>query len=253
MIDDKNITRLDAYLDNKLSEEEKNLLLQELKENAALNELLELLKISRKSIELAGLKNQIQSVQKEYLKSRVIKVVKIKPSTWWIGVAASISLFILIGNFWIQKLPSQLIEENYIFYEISTMRSSEIPLSELENDFKNKAWTSILSAIPQNSENQSEVFLAGIAAYELEDFEIAIEYLERVIQLNQDLGERYFNDEAEYYLGLSLLKSEKYEGALMLFEKINLDENHSYYEVFTSSDLLKLKVLKWLKNWYRYC
>ncbi|GAB2633011.1 tetratricopeptide repeat protein [Belliella aquatica] len=248
MIDDKNITRLDAYLDNKLSEEEKNLLLQELKENAALNELLELLKISRESIELGGLKNQIQSVQKEYLKIRATQVVKIKPSTWWIGVAASISLFILIGNFWIQKLPSQLIEDNYISYEISTMRSSEIPLSVLENDFKNKAWTSILSAVPQNSENQSEVFLAGIAAYELGDFESAIEYLERVIQLNQDLSDRYFHDEAEYYLSLSLLKLEKYDNALVLFEKINLDENHIYHGIFTNSDLLKLKVLTWVKN-----
>lgn len=248
MIDDKNITRLDAYLDDKLSGEEKNLLLQELKENTALNELLGLLKISRESVELAGLKNQIQLVQKEYLKSRAAKVINIKASTWWIGIAASLSLILLVGNFWIQKLPAQLIEDRYISYEISTMRSSENPLSELENDFKNKAWASILSAVPKSSNNQSALFLAGVAAYELGDFENADAYLNQVIQVNQSLSQTYFNDEAEYYLGLSLLKSKKYNDALVLFEKINLDENHIYQGIFTSSDILKLKVLKWIKN-----
>ena len=138
MIDDKNIARLEDFLDNKLSQREKDLLEQELKENTELNELLGLLKISRESIKLGGLKNQIQSAHKKYHKNRESKNVKIKPSTWWVGIAASISLILLIGNFWIQKLPSQLIEENYISYEISTMRSTEVPLSELENNFKRK-------------------------------------------------------------------------------------------------------------------
>ena len=61
MIDDKNIARLEDFLDNKLSQREKDLLEQELKENTELNELLGLLKISRESIKLGGLKNQIQS------------------------------------------------------------------------------------------------------------------------------------------------------------------------------------------------
>ena len=82
----------------------------------------------------------------------------------------------------------------------------------------------------------------------MEDSQSAISYLEQVIQINQGLDKQYFNDEAEYYLGLSLLKSEKYNDAFLLFEKINLDENHGYHGIFTSSDFLKLKVLRWLKN-----
>lgn len=248
MIDDKNIARLEDFLDNKLSQREKDLLEQELKENTELNELLGLLKISRESIKLGGLKNQIQSAHKDYHKNRATKVVKIKPATWWIGIAASLSLILLVGNFWIQKLPTQLIEDNYISYEISTMRSSEVPLSELENDFKNKAWASIISAVPQSSKNQSELFLAGVAAYELGDLEIAFTYLGQVIQINQELNEQYFNDEAEYYLSLSLLKSKKYNEANTLIEKINSDKNHGYFGVFTNSDILKLKVLRWVKN-----
>lgn len=248
MIDEKNIARLEDYLDKKLSNKENDLLEQELKESTSLNELLELLKISRESSKLAGLKNQIQSVHKDYHKNRATSFVKIKPATWWIGIAASLSLILLVGNFWIQKLPAQLIEERYISYEISTMRSSEVPLRELENDFKNKAWASILSAVSNSSNNQSALFLAGVAAYELGDFEMADSYLNQVIQVNKEVNQKYFNDEAEYYLGLSLLKSKKYNDASVLFDKINSDKNHGYFGIFTDSDMLKLKFLRWIKN-----
>jgi len=254
MLDERYIEMIDDYLDGILDQNEKEKLEAELKENQELRDFMALIKLTRESIKMSGQKEMIQQVHEEYIKESKDEINIEKPksfriSPWWLGVAASISLFILIGNFWIKTQTENLFDENYIAYNLPTMRSTESLENELTILFKDADYEAIIKIIDLGSENSNELFLAGISHFELENYKESIQYLKKIQLINETKvdSSHVFQDESDYYLFLAYLKMENLTDADRYYSKITTDMNHTYHKNINLQDKLKFNILK-LKN-----
>jgi tetratricopeptide (TPR) repeat protein len=248
MLDDKYIALLDDYLDGNLSPAESDELLAEVESNPELKELMGILALTRESIRMTGYKQTIKKVHEDVKKeasqnASEIKEVKLNPLRWWLGIAASLTLLLLVGNYWVQSLPNSLYEEKYMAYEIPTMRSSGQEIDKIEGDFKIKNWDSVVKAVSIQETNSEILFLAGVSHFELGDYSNAEIYLEKVKEINVKSEVKLFGDETDYYLFLSYLKSEKYPEAKTILTRISSDPNHTYYGSFGFRDKVKLYTL----------
>lgn len=248
MLDDKYIALLDDYLDGNLSQEEADKVLEEVDSNPELKELLGILALTRDSIRMSGHRESIKEIQREFEREQsnqqpAAKVVKFRPLGWWMGIAATLTLLLLAGNYWVQNLPDNLYQEKYMAYEIPTMRSAGQAEEKLEDDFKNKKWDSVTKSVSLVDQNRKNLFLAGVSYFELEDYSNAQKYLSKIIDINGSETEKLFEDETDYYLFLSYLRSEKYQDAKLLMKKISADPNHTYHDSFDFGDRIKLSAM----------
>jgi tetratricopeptide (TPR) repeat protein len=175
------------------------------------------------------------------------KVVKFNPHGWWMGIAASLTLILIAGNYWVQNLPENLYEEKYIAYQIPTMRSNGEEGEELEEDFKNKNWDSVIRSVSLKDNNRKNLFLAGVSYFESGDFTNSLKYLNKLEEINSSSTDRLFEDETDYYLFLNHLKSKNYNKALFFLQKITSDPTHSYHNSFDKKDWVKLQVMEVFK------
>lgn len=248
MLDDKYIALLDDYLDGNLNQDESEKLLAEVESNPDLKELMGILALTRDSIRQSGYKQAIKEVHEDFKKDEAqneadAKVVPLKPLRWWLGIAASLTLLLLVGNYWVQNLPNNLYQEKYMAYEIPTMRSADQEIEKIEEDFKTKSWDSVVMSVSLNDTDSKKLFLAGVSYFELQDYSNAEIFLTRVKEINVKSQEKLFGDETDYYLFLSFLKSKKYSEAKSILKQINSDPNHTYFGSFNSGDRFKLFVL----------
>lgn len=248
MVDEKNIALIDDYLDGQLSKEDKVILERRLETEPELSELLNLVKFTKESIRLNGQKNKIKEIHQEFLKEKSVNSGKsskgkIRTLNWWIGIAASFSLLILVGVNHISSFPEKLLSEKYYSYELPTMRSNENGQETLEIAFKNQDWDKVVSEVEIQSDDRQSLFLAGISAMELKEYEKALSYFERIEIINQKSGDELFSDETDYYKTISFISLSDYHNALTNMEAINSDENHKYFNVFSKTDMVKLRIL----------
>jgi hypothetical protein len=251
MLDDKYIALLDDYLDGNLNQDETDKLLSEVDSNPDLKELLGILAISRESIRMSGHKETVNKIYREFEKEQSNqipkgKVVKFKPFGWVIGIAATMTL-LLVGNYWVQNLPDSLYHEKYIAYEIPTMRSDGSEDQNLETHFKNRDWDSVTTGVSIEETDRKNIFLAAVSYFELGNNAMAQLYLNRLKEINADSQEKLFEDEIDYYLFLSYLKSENYQSAKTAMDQILSDPNHTYHESFGLNDRIKIFALDLFK------
>ncbi|MCR9016714.1 tetratricopeptide repeat protein [Aquiflexum gelatinilyticum] len=251
MLDDKYIALLDDYLDGNLNQEEADKLLSEINSNPDLKELLDILAFSRESIRMSGHKETVNKIYREFEKKQSNqspkgKVVKFKPFGWVIGIAATMTL-LLVGNYWVQNLPDSLYQEKYITYEIPTMRSDGDEEKILETHFKNKSWDSVTKGVSIEEPDRKILFLAAVSYFELGDDTNAILYLNKLKEINADSQEKLFEDEIDYYLFLSYLKSENYEAAKSTMAQIVSNPKHTYHGSFGIDDRIKIFALDLFK------
>ncbi len=251
MVNEKNIALIDDYLNGNLSKEDKVRLEHRFETEPELSELLSLVKFTKESIKVNGQKNKIKEIHQEFLKEKSIdsgksSKDKVRTLHWWIGIAASFLLLILVGVNHISNFPDKLLSEKYYSYELPTMRSNENGQETLEITFKNQDWNKVIAAVEIQSDDRQSLFLAGISAMELKEYEKALLYFERIEIINYGSGDALFSDETDYYKTISFISLSDYHNALEKMKAINSDENHKYFKVFSQTDMVKLRILEML-------
>jgi tetratricopeptide (TPR) repeat protein len=88
-----------------------------------------------------------------------------------------------------------------------------------------------------------EKFLGGYAALETAEYQLAIQCFTEILANNPTQSLKLYNDEAEFYLGLTYIKAGQPGNAIPLFQRIYDDPGHTYHERVTSWDLFRLKRL----------
>ena len=66
-----------------------------------------------------------------------------------------------------------------------------------------------------------------------------------VLEKNAQSSVKYFQEDAEYYLAIALIKSGEYAQAREMLETISGNANHKYHEMVNSYYLWKLKMMEW--------
>ncbi|MFD2201360.1 hypothetical protein [Shivajiella indica] len=255
MLDDRYIALIDDYLDGILSQEENEKIEAELKENHELQDLLALLKLTRESIRMSGQKQMIQEIHQNFIEeSESIenkeKTIRFKISPWWLGIAASLALLILIGNFWVNTQTDSYFERNYVAYNLPTMRSLESQENEIVNLYKTAEFEKITKIITLNSEDSEALFLSGLSHFELGNYRESAQFLKKVQNLNETKTSeaRLFQDESDYYLFLTFLKTEDYMEAENYYSRITSQKNHTYHTMIDLQDKVRFSILKLKKK-----
>lgn len=249
MLDDKYIALIDDYLDGNLNQEAKESIESELKENADLRDMMALMQLSREGIRHAGHKELISKIHQEFMDSTGLKEEKTKSFSirpWWLGIAASISLLLLAGNFWIKSQADIFYSNHYLLYEVPTMRSGESSLDQVMKLYRDGDFQTVVSLVEKTSNHQAELFLAGISSLELENYKDAAYYLEKVQALNEsgDQGEKLFQEESDYFLFLTYVQLRNFGKADIYYARISTNKNHAFRNNLTGLDRLRYLIIR---------
>jgi hypothetical protein len=140
----------------------------------------------------------------------------------------------------------KLFNEKYHTYHFNVDRSSSATLSSaIVKAYRNGDYIGTVQQYKGKTTREvSETMAAAFAYNELNQFSDAAKLYELVINNNKINATRTYQDEAEYYEALSLLKLKQYDKSYRLFSKIFADPEHTYNGQVSRWFLVRLKWLK---------
>ncbi len=233
-----NETQIDRYLLNLLTPKEKEAFEAQLKTNKILarevtqhRELLE-------DIEEIGrieLKSKLKEIHKDFYPYSEKPKTKFRKLLFRVAVAAVFLGVLSIGWWWLQQVPTntELFSQNFEPFELSLNQRSEgdIIFSKIEDLYfqgKYKQAIPLFEDALNGSNLQSSQVLLGLG----------ISYLQTeqpkkaIIQFDSILVSKDFNfeDEAQWYLGLSYLKLNDIDNAKFHLNLLASDSKRDHYE-----------------------
>jgi tetratricopeptide (TPR) repeat protein len=206
-----------------------------------------------KAIQRYNIVKQVKSVHSNFLtETNTQSIAPIKnistvrhSSTvkWTMRIAAS--LLLLIGSWlgfqYATNSSNELYSTIYQPYDLTTDRGiGDITTHTMVRDFKNRDFQAVIKIYERLTvSNSREKFLAAYAYHETGNFGKAIDLLNDLLEFNQTNKLRLY-DEAEYYLGLSYLKVQKFEEAEAVFKKIQENSNHTFHDKISKWTLRRI-------------
>lgn len=242
------IEQIEAYLLNRMCEEEKQAFEAELKVNKALSEEYSVLSAFIEVVkenDSRALKEKLQ-IKKEELKSyegkkglSPFKLVAILIILIGIAVLLKYTVFNISTNEQIVreyriKDPGVLVLLN----DDSFNRDFNTTMSMYQKGDFEAAQPLFYSLLISNPRNDTLLFYEGISAFENKEYNIAKADFEWIISFENS---EYY-EKAEYWLGLSFLANNEKDQAKMIFEDIVKNPSHIYYDKATK--ILSEKVFK---------
>jgi hypothetical protein len=165
---------------------------------------------------------------------------------WWSAAAVLIIAPLLIFLFiYSTNTPSRLFASQYQTFKINVDRSdANGSPDKLTDDYKNGNYTEVIKDyMVARQQGVKEKMIAGFAYMQLKKYDAAVPLFDDVIRNNVITGDRLYQDEAEYYLALSLLKTNELEHAYQLFNKIYVDNEHTFNSRVDKWFMMRLKWL----------
>lgn len=216
------------------------------------NELLAEHRAAALAVQQYNILQQVQFVHKKFVADQKAaqlkqpaKVVSMSAPKMMIRIAA-VLVIIMASVTTIQYLTStgssfynKLNED----YSINIVRGSQ-KTGELVEAYQSgnyKRTTELFSQI-SNPENR-ELFIAANSYMQLNNTERAVELYQQILNKNKSTSQKFYQDEAEYYLAMAYLKNSVTEKALPILSKIADDKNHTYHDKIDKWTLWKMKWL----------
>lgn len=239
------------YLDGEMSEIEKQSFEKSLSIDNNLREELERLRLTTSGVKLYGISQQVKNIHEGLFdkeqplwlnKTRSISIQRVLR----FGMAAAailILVFVSIGGYKFYKLsPENLYDESFVAYNLSNVRSNEVPVSDIEKMYKEQNFTGIIKEAKKKVDlPEKDYLLTGLAHMELNDPFSAIYFFKKVTANTSS----WYQQDAEYYLAMAYLKNHDYDLAISLMQKIRHHPEHIYSNQFSTTFIRKVKLLKW--------
>ena len=165
---------------------------------------------------------------------------------WW-SVAAVLIIAPLLAFVFVYTTNSsdRLYATQYQTYRINVDRSaSQGTTASLVQLYQQGRYNDVVKEYQTlNDKGTREKMITAFAYMELQQYDSAVPLLDAVIRTNVLTGERLYQDEAEYYLALSLLKTNQLQHAYQVFDKIYVDDEHTFNGRVDKWFMLRLKWL----------
>jgi tetratricopeptide (TPR) repeat protein len=201
---------------------------------------------------------QVQQVHNAYVQQRKqnepvvqpssAKVVRMQAVKWTMRVAAVlvVAAGIGLGYMYSTNDGEKLYGELYSPYNVVIERASQDdPSNKIVSLYETKDNRGVIAIFEQQTSSTiREQFFAAMAYNELGEYNKSSGVFENILAKNKEKSSRLYNDEAEYYLGLTYLKQKKYTNAYTLLKTIKDDPNHTYHQSISKWLLLRLQWLK---------
>ena len=165
---------------------------------------------------------------------------------WWSAAAVLIIAPLLAFVFvYTTNSSDRLYAAQYQTYRINVDRSaSQGTIASLTELYQQARYNEVIKEYQTlNEKGTREKMITAFAYMELQQYESAVPLLDAVIRSNVLTGERLYQDEAEYYLALSLLKTNQLQHAYQVFDKIYVDDEHTFNGRVDKWFMLRLKWL----------
>ncbi len=136
-----------------------------------------------------------------------------------------------------------IYQNYYSAYDLGTTRGTG-STDTLEEAYKSKDWNKVARLYNEESAKTAKYyFLAGMADLELHQYQIAEEQFQAVLAENAKKHDRYFKDEAEYFLAFSYLMNGESDKAVRLLSTIRKNKDHFYSALANQMSTLDLSIL----------
>jgi hypothetical protein len=242
------------YLDNELSQEDKTNLENQLKHDTVMQQELENLSLAKSAIKTYGLKKQVGNIHIEMMNEMVAEKTSVTQKgivrrivNISMKIAAAIFIVMLgLGVYqYTTVTPDKLFASNYKPYTLSVSRGV-VETNVMEKLFQEKNYAAVITQFETLKETSTkESFLAGVAYLETKNYKNASTAFNTVLSKNTLEKTSILNDDAQYYLALSYLKSNDIKLATPIFKMINLNTNHLYNDKVSNAFMRNLKILNW--------
>ncbi len=198
---------------------------------------------------------EVGTIHREFLPAfstmSSVPETRVRKMTPWKAMIRVAAVLVLIAAGWLSVTyfktnSGGLFTELYQPYEVNTERGWEtVHIHEMLQSFQRKDYTEVtriyhIIEAPDNREN----FLAGYSFLQLKEPGKAESCLRNIIATNKTTEKSLYQDEAEYYLALSLLAQKKNKEAATLFTSISKTPYHTYYDRVNRWTITRL-------NWLR--
>jgi hypothetical protein len=235
------------YIDNEMSEKEREDFEKNITSDPALRQQLERLLMAKNAVGYYGLAQSVEAVRKEWegkgaSTGTEARIVPIKNYVRYIFAVACV-LILIIGITTIYRYfrvsSDRVYEQTYIAYSPGTSRSQAETESPIEDAYRQKNFSKVIALAKESGMNSKQRLLLGLSYLETNQPSAAIRELE---QIRSGDDPTYIPD-AEFYLALAFLKNKEAAKALPLFQKIFRDKNHLYHQRVTQETINDVKKL----------
>src|SRR5882724_5795761 len=206
------------------------------------------LRLAVATIQDAGLHEQVLAVRKKWSDQVAAQPRTTVLTMYRQAIRVAAFLLVLAGSAAIYKYNSTssdgIYNQYYSSYSLNTSRGTATQ-DAVELAYTNKNWAEVITLFNTANEKDHKLFfLAGMADLELKIYGGAIEKFQQIITENAQSHTDYFQDEAEYYLAMSLLASNKADKAMPILEKIRADKNHLYHQTVARMSFTDLNIVQ---------
>lgn len=248
---EENLKKIESYLAQEMSPEEKIAFETECENNSELRGELELEVAMREEILHAG-REKLRSILDDEYEKILAEENKKKPARmiWYYGFAAAATILILF-LLWISFGPETqepLFTEEFFAQYYQTPKIVDNFMGEANQDTKEEAIAKyeegdferaeelFLELMKENPQNDTLNFYVSIIELEKGNVSSAIERLSSF-----DFKSPRIQDQSEFYLGFAYLKMGEREKAIQIFEKIAKEEHHYFNDDEFRKMLMRIK------------
>lgn len=241
------------YLDGELQGADKQNIEAQLAADAALQQQYDSLLLTRESIRYYGLNSKVAGIHQQMMQEMNAAPVKsISQSRRILRYALSVaaSLLLLVGGYIAYQFftlsPDKVYGANYQPYELSSTRDGNTSETATEKAYREGNYKEVMRIYTAKEDNSTKAaFLNGAAALRLNDYTKAISSFTAVLDANKTASAKTLNDDAEYFLAMTYIRTRDYDYALELLDKIKADPAHTYNSKVTKKLMRQVRMLKW--------
>lgn len=242
------------YLDNEMTDTEKQAFEKLLQQDTALHERYQLMLIAKQAIRSKGLKEKVSALHKEYIKAREQsqpKEINIsrKSSSFFKNFMRVAAVFIIaVAGYGIFEFSSTntntVFNNNFVVYNLPVTRgAAEHKL--IYSLYAAANYNAVVNAFKAtNEKSQEDYFLAAQAYLQLNRTAEAINSFQQVEKMNAESNQQYFVEETDFYLALAYIKAGRINEAQNQLNKITSNKRHLFYNKAKNISKLKLEILK---------
>ena len=249
------IEQLIRYLDGELSPDEIAVTEKLLQQDAAIKDRFDNLVVARNAIRHEGLTEKVKNLHQQFYPevaatndtAKIIKPAFGIAVKFILRIAAAL-IFIVAGYAVYEYRTTSndsVYADNFIEYQLPVSRGDSQAISKIDSLFTANNFTAVIENFKLlKDKKQKEYFLAGLASLEVGDSKSAIDELKNVQQLNSSSTEKYFEQEAEYYLALAYIKAGNIDEAEKQLTIIKANKQHLFYQKANEISRTKLYILR---------
>lgn len=246
---------LDKYLDGELDNVEKRDLERRIQEDPRLKNELEILRISRDAFRTKALRERVKKLHQTLIPEIQADDTKVVPMdrknrVFKVAMSVAASVIIVIASFIVYQYSTvsadKLYAQQFLSYELPVTRSNADEITTIDSLYLSGSYAQVIEYF--NSLSQKGVrdyFLTAMSYLHIEKFNEAIGLFQYIVDKNNNTaGEKYFEQETDFYLSLAYLKTGDFGRCKELFAKMKADPKHIYHKNVSRKDIWMLEILE---------